>query len=767
MTTLSRYRRRSLYALPVVGVAVLLAVLVSRAAVHAKPADAPTTAQYYTLYEPFQPGSERYPEKGFDWENNNLGISDEVPAPWTPVSYDKGRLACWGREYVFTDGLLFDQVFSQGRPLLAANPRLELMVDGKTLSDRTATSTVTERAENHVRLLRTVEYADVSLRADILFEFDGFIRFDITLIPRKEVRIDRLIVRVPIRPDIATYYNRFLEYDYDEKKTDRYAVLSSFGPITTSAFKFRPTVWMGNEELGMEWITETNIDWHVADDTASMRFRETGEMTEFQARIIDAPVTAVPRPLQYSFAFLATPTKPMPKAWRSLLMCEYRAAGESAPIHARVPQFFVNNPDFDVYGRELFLDHRAALRYAGLPLPYPAGPKRERNRMIRAEMERFGIGYVPYGGETVVLKTHPAARAYADRWRMTDKLQGCWNWGRHAGLWSPEGPGKREKAGLLVDFNVKSVKDFLVGAQVEGIRQTDTDGVYFDLSTLKANGVQKLYANSGKSLERKQYFPVYGHRDFGKRVWMATKSVKPSFLITRHTPQTAAYHGTFTDVVLNGEVFNTIFRKRGAEVTAGKYGSAWRDQAKYNPDYFQLPSHLFAAGFSQALGHINMLLPQVIKRNNAFLREHPELSVEWTRRMLARTLVHDLPVWHKRADSETLLGILKVKHEFGIHKGNVRHLPMHRAAAQMGHAGETTLEFTAYALPGKMLLIAANRTAGDQHVSVRAPMEWYGSSDRLQRAWNAETGRDLEVDDNRIRVTVPARKFVMIRAALR
>ena len=52
------------------------------------------------------------------WVGSNVGVSDEVLDPWTPLEYDGNRTArCWGRQYEFA-GPLPSNVVNQGRDIL-------------------------------------------------------------------------------------------------------------------------------------------------------------------------------------------------------------------------------------------------------------------------------------------------------------------------------------------------------------------------------------------------------------------------------------------------------------------------------------------------------------------------------------------------------------------------------------------------------------------------------------------------------------------------
>ncbi|MFW6061035.1 MAG: hypothetical protein ACODAQ_12715, partial [Phycisphaeraceae bacterium] len=65
------------------------------------------------------------------WRGNDIGLTNTVPAPWTPMRVDGQTVRCWGRSYEYDDSILPAQVISDGEPLLADRPRFVLERDGR------------------------------------------------------------------------------------------------------------------------------------------------------------------------------------------------------------------------------------------------------------------------------------------------------------------------------------------------------------------------------------------------------------------------------------------------------------------------------------------------------------------------------------------------------------------------------------------------------------------------------------------------------------
>jgi len=64
------------------------------------------------------------------WLQTHVGVSQEVPAPFEPVTVEGSRLSVWGRTYDLA-GPFPAQMTSAGEPLFAAPMRLVLSAGGE------------------------------------------------------------------------------------------------------------------------------------------------------------------------------------------------------------------------------------------------------------------------------------------------------------------------------------------------------------------------------------------------------------------------------------------------------------------------------------------------------------------------------------------------------------------------------------------------------------------------------------------------------------
>mgnify|MGYP006283321521 CR=1 FL=1 len=715
---------------------------------------------WYSVYQFYESTrGKTYDGKGYWWANNDYGYADRVPAPWEPVARERFTLRARGRTYDLADRLLPRQISVHGRPLLVKPMQLILELESGRFPTGDVRQQVLHERDTTVKVLSSKRAGDVELTVDTELSYDGLMRFDLSIDAPEGTRIRQLTLNLPFRPDIARRYVRFMDYDYDQKRADRFATLTSMGDIMEyERFDFRPTVWIGNDERGLEWVCESNIDFFNGKPDETMAFLDNGREMTFRVQLIDRPVT-LGGELRYSFGVLPTPSKPPGGNRWTFLYTEGLRGPE------RFADLVEKHPGVELWSRMLFA--RAPLEYAGLPLPPPTGEGLEKYRETRRQFQRYNANCFPYGAMTHVLLQHPAAQDFSNEWRLAEPSGGG-NWAKHAGF-SDSGPDK-----LPLDPAVKSVQDFLVAQQVRAIRNYGHNGLYYDLHTLKANGARKRYGDRPVDLAGKLFLPIYGKRETMQRLWVATKSLDPDFRLMCHLGIIGAVSTTYIDAVLAGEVFNTLFRNdpiarrmRGEFVEEVNYGNLfvrresswgnvlrqWRKPAEwYAPNYYDIPDDVFRTYVNQNRGYQFYLLPQIVKWTNNYMDAHPELAIALTREMLARTLVWNVPLWAKRAHMPTVEKTYQILYEFGVHKAETRHLACTEAAKQIAVEsrtdGEVPLRRAAWAAGKQLLIVLSNPNAAPATARFTPPLEWSGghADGTISAAADPETGDPLSVD---------------------
>ena len=65
-------------------------------------------------------------------------------------------------------------------------------------------------------------------------------------------------VSLDLKSDFASLFSRYLDYSHSSRRFIRKEYLDTYGSIDgTHVFRYTPTLWIGNEHVGIEWVSET------------------------------------------------------------------------------------------------------------------------------------------------------------------------------------------------------------------------------------------------------------------------------------------------------------------------------------------------------------------------------------------------------------------------------------------------------------------------------------------------------------------------------
>jgi hypothetical protein len=196
-------------------------------------------------------------------------------------------------------------------------------------------------------------------------DFDGFIKYALTPRPiAGAVVLDRLRVRLPLRPDEATdfyvlgdHLDHFVApvathagvfWDSLTGKLTRRRELPEYGAWARGPadrpYNFLPFAWLGNHRRGLCFMADDDRPWVLGPPQPALAF-ENGRVAGQPAvslclNLIAAPVTLAPAgpPRTFVFGLMATPSKPPPAGWRQ----------------ARSKSFYVKSQAGRVMGSSMF-----------------------------------------------------------------------------------------------------------------------------------------------------------------------------------------------------------------------------------------------------------------------------------------------------------------------------------------------------------------------------------------------------------------------------
>jgi len=261
----------------------------------------------------------------FDWERNQLGISDRVMPPFTPLQVRDTTVHSVLREHTHGSSGLWSQVVSQGEPLLAAPMRWEVEASGANQASRRQ-AVVSESwrlvSRKPTQVIGQAKWSAGPLRADVqtTYDYDGMMLVTLKLEPTGESEVHRLSLSIPIDDAQAPFMHAVadgLRHHYsgrvpagdgkvwDSTKANRIELVGTFYPY----------LWVGDGERGLCWFADTDKDWVLDDTTPVIELVRTDGQLLMRINLITKP-SVLERQHEIVFGLQATPTKPMPEGWR-------------------------------------------------------------------------------------------------------------------------------------------------------------------------------------------------------------------------------------------------------------------------------------------------------------------------------------------------------------------------------------------------------------------------------------------------------------------
>lgn len=238
-----------------------------------------------------------------NWRSTFQGI----PRPWTSIQYGDHSLGFWGRTYTLGGGLLPQDIQALHEPLLRAPMALDIVTNREALPWISGPLWKSKKPAGGSYVL-TAENTFWKATATVQFEFDGFWWVDLQFEPRREdSRLDQMTLSIPFAPGIAKLayaHNHSREFVQGELTKDSLGI-------------FYPSIWIGNDEVGLAWATESDQYWSASTPDRITEFRPDADGGTLLIRMVEKPLTPQGT-LRYSFGIQATPVRPPDPRWRAL-----------------------------------------------------------------------------------------------------------------------------------------------------------------------------------------------------------------------------------------------------------------------------------------------------------------------------------------------------------------------------------------------------------------------------------------------------------------
>ncbi|NQU40115.1 MAG: hypothetical protein HQ523_09195 [Lentisphaerae bacterium] len=269
---------------------------------------------------PTEPMTRTFERRRFIWEHNQIGLSDEVIPPFTPIEVAGDTVKTILREHQMSDLGLWRQVISQGEALLAAPMTLEISANQQVLPIQSGGVTFDKARPQQVTGHADWTSGDLQGRTEFGYDYDGLMMVTVRLTAAQPTAVERVRLRVPIKlphwPLLHTVTDG-IRMNYAGK------LPAGEGVVWTSreanrgflAGTFLPYIYIGGPARGLCWMAESDADWVTDPKVATTQIERTGEIVYLNVDFVSVPVTLAGT-RTFVFGLQATPVKPRPPGWR-------------------------------------------------------------------------------------------------------------------------------------------------------------------------------------------------------------------------------------------------------------------------------------------------------------------------------------------------------------------------------------------------------------------------------------------------------------------
>ena len=670
------------------------------------------------------------------WLGSAEGITRAVPAPWTPLEVRRRagslEVACWGRRYEFGRTDFFKRVLSKGRSILAGPVRLSAKTNGRKVHLREGTLRLMSEAADEVVLTQTCSSGTLRLKTRTEVTFDGMVRVDWAISSTKRCRLDSLIVDIPIRLNHAKYLYHFPGSWGSAENVGAF-------PAKNLTMAFRPFIWVGDEERGFCWFTESDANWFKRDANRVTEIRRRGGAAVLRLHLVSDPINLVPtggrdteftgfgqeaalfaksravKRLRYTFGFQATPVKAVTRdAWDRRIICvthktpgtrprlnvSTRLLDDLAQAGVRTVVIFEHWTDAEGHA---VTPHRAALK-----------------KIVRACRAR---------GLKVLLYFSFLISDHAPEWRDFGKESVVIPKGGYPVMHCLPQP---EQSAWRVCLR-SAWQDFVVAGVAHAMDEFGVDGVYLDgteypfgcCNTEHGCGTLRPDGSIAPT------YPIFSARSAMRRLYSVVRSRKPDGQINVHnstcmTIPTLGWGTSYWD----GEQFGRL--SRGIDVRQ------------------LLPLEAFRAEF---MGHQWGVPAEFLCYGQPFTQKEA-----W-----AFTLLHDVPVRPPRPgkDLELASALWKVMDEFG--RKESEWLPYWRNG-EFAHVTPRGAYAGLYRhKQNGVLAVLSNLGTAGTVVKLQLNLARLGLSRKELVARDALNGGKVRINEGRIRCRIPSFGFRVLR----
>ena len=548
------------------------------------------------------PGIGKWAEMKFD--------KTVILPPFTPLKANGMDYSIWGRTYSYENSLLPRRIQSQGVELL--NAPCEIVANGRTLENG-KTESVSAKAYR-AEFKGCAKNSDCKVSADSWVEYDGVAYSKFTVQAEKDLK--DLKLRFTLPAELVKYLHTSEGGSWGTKLTM---------PVKEgkTVFRFYPMVWVGMEDKGICFFTETRSGWTVpSNETYTIVKKDGRAVLEIAMR----EELKAGKKFEFEFGFIATPVKPLPANYPLNIFGDSHCPMMRRPGRTPVNSLFIGSAPYPNEISSYFCD---------LPNEKDSPAVTPITQLLKRR-DAAGNKMVVYMDARYLSDEYPEMAAFKDEWKFSPE---------HTLNYTRDG-----KKCILYDCcPVTGASAFFHMRLKRFLERFKVDGIYYDFGTFG------ICSNPLHGCRER--YPILAMREFYRRTALIQyqSGIKEPLIVLHNTDSVQIPAITFATHLFNGEHI------RQSSSTIMHNGKDIQDT--YSIEMFASELNSMPFGLTNAVYQSNdVLLPQF-----GGGKEDPELyKFRITQAFLAGTLPHNTIVAQSRCHYGILDKIVRIYDEFRV-----------------------------------------------------------------------------------------------------
>jgi hypothetical protein len=266
----------------------------------------------------------------FSWLPNNIGISDQVIPPWTPMQWQNGQISLWNKTYSLNGAGIASHIANSGSSQLSGPMTLEAVIDGHTATLSGAAPVATRVTPAAIDFTGVAQAPNLTVNTATRVEFDGFVWNSMTVQPTKaNIGGLSLVVTMPAAEGSLFVTTSGGWSSYFGDTPDKWDSRESSLP--TMKRSYVPYVLLTDSERGFTVFMDNDKGWRLDPALPTQELARHDGLVTLRVHFIDK-AGPIDQPLNIQYGWMVTPQKPQPRAWRGYVIDYKRYYPQSTTV---------------------------------------------------------------------------------------------------------------------------------------------------------------------------------------------------------------------------------------------------------------------------------------------------------------------------------------------------------------------------------------------------------------------------------------------------